>query len=135
MLGFSSGTWLKEWGTRTPLLETRSFSCLHMLINPARFSSSAFVFSKSSKVSIRICCTLGSRLDLSKSRTTSMNFLSKLRVKLFPGLSVRMRMTIMALYCHEVLGLFSFVKYFRIWRAHSAAAAGEDSAASTMGGR
>jgi hypothetical protein len=41
----------------------------------------------------------------------------------------------MALYCHEALALFSLVRYFRIWRAHSEAAAGEDSAASTMGGR
>lgn len=41
----------------------------------------------------------------------------------------------MALYCHDDREEYSLAKYFRMMRAHSAAAVGEDSAASTIGGR
>lgn len=104
-------------------------------MSSVKFSSYAFVCWKSSRVSIRICRTLGSRRALRSPRTVSTNFWSKFRVKVEPGLSVKIRRSMIALYCHDGLEKYSLDRYLRIRRAHSAAAAGEDSAASTMGGR
>jgi len=84
---------------------------------------------------MRIWRTLRSLAFLSKAFAVSTNLSSRFRVKVWPGLSVRMRTSMMALYCHEGRDEYSLPMYLRMMRAHSAAAAGDDSAASTMGGR
>lgn len=78
-----------------------SFSFFHMDIIRARFSSSIFVCSMSSSVSMRIWRTLGSRAPFRSWRVVSTNFWSKFLVKVAPGLSANMRKSMMALYCHD----------------------------------
>jgi hypothetical protein len=63
------------------------------------------------------------------------NGLSKFRVKLGPGLSLRIRMSMIALYCTCGFDAHSFIKNFLICCAAAAAADGELSAASTIAGR
>jgi hypothetical protein len=66
-----------------------------------RFSSLLLVVSKASSVSIKIWRTLASRPDLSNSLAVSANFLSINLVKPGPGLSARIRASMMALYWNE----------------------------------
>lgn len=80
-----------------------SFSFFHMRTKGARFWSCILVNSKSSNVSINICHTLRSLTDLSRARMVSTNLSSKFLVNVSPGLSVRMRTSIIALYCHDGL--------------------------------
>ncbi len=96
-------------------------------------SSLAMLDAKASSVSMRIWRTEGSRPDRSSSLVASMNFLSMWRVKPGPGLSAKIRMSMMALYWHEAFE--SRAMNLRIRRAHVAAAIGEATAASTMEGR
>lgn len=69
-----------------------------MSISGVSPSSPTFVYSKVSSVSISRFSTLRSFPVLSRSLTVSANFLSRFRVKVGPGLSVRMRTSMMALY-------------------------------------
>ena len=110
-----------------------SFSFFHMVMMGTSPSSLALVDSKASSVSIRIWRTEGSLPDRSSSLEASMNFLSMWRVNPGPGLSARMRMSMMALYWHEAFE--SRDMNLRIRRAHWEAASGEATAASTMEGR
>jgi hypothetical protein len=75
-----------------------SFSLRHMSTRPPRPSSATRAASKASSVSMRIWRTEASRPPFRSSLTVSTNFLSRLRVKDGPGLSVRMRISITALY-------------------------------------
>src|ERR1700712_2344474 len=56
-------------------------------------------------------------------------------VKVLPGLSARMRISMIALYCTRGLVYSSFPRYLRMTTAHSFAADGVDSAVSTIVGR
>lgn len=76
----------------------RPFSFLHMVNRAFRLVSNAFSRSSASNVSLRIWLTLRSCPFRSKCFTVSAKFLSRFLVKEGPGLSARMRMSMIALY-------------------------------------
>lgn len=105
-----------------------------MAMSGPKYSSYAFWCWKASSVSIMIWFTLRSG-HMMICLQVSTNLASMLRVKVGPGLSARMRMSMTALYWKEGECLYVFLRYCRMMRAHSEAASGDDSAASTIAGR
>ena len=78
-----------------------SFSFFHISMTAFRPSSQAFVVSNVFKLSMSICITLRSRPFRSRSFIVSANFWSMFLVKVWPGLSAKMRISIMALYWYD----------------------------------
>ena len=118
-----------------PRLAIFAFSFCHIVISGCRVSSWLFWIWNSSSVSRRICCTLMSRPSRSSSFVVATNFPSRFFVNVGPGFSARIRTSMMALYCTYARMKFSFDRNLRITLAASFAAAGLDSAASTITGR
>ena len=70
----------------------------HMLKSCPNPGSCVLCTSRVSSVSLSICCTLGSLPSLNNVLTTFTNLLSILRVKVGPGFSESIRISIMAVY-------------------------------------
>lgn len=75
-----------------------SFSLLHIPRSSATSSSHDRCISKVSKVSRKKVCTFISRPLRKRSFTVATNLTSMFREKVCPGLSMRMRMSMIALY-------------------------------------
>lgn len=116
-------------------LLARFFSFFHILIKPERSGSRGFCDSNMSSVSRSMAWAAISRPSRSKSLIVFTNLASKLRVKVCPGFSERIRVSMMALYCAGPCDLAGLERYLRIRTAASFAALALDSAASTIAGK
>lgn len=111
------------------------FSLAHICSSSLRSSSHPRCCSRVSRYWRRELCTCQSRPVRSSSLTVVTNLASKLRVKVWPGLSTRMRMSMIALYWVWSVLPAGSERYLRMRKAASLAALGLDSAASTILGR
>lgn len=113
----------------------RSFSFFHIATSVARSSSHDRCVSMNSSVSRRNCCAFMSLPCRRRSLTVDVNLASRLRANVWPGLSMRIRTNMMALYCMCPGVLTGSERILRMRWAASLAALGLDSALSTMAGR